>query len=287
MKILASLLVLSCILFLSCNRSKQDISVMTFNIRLDTPADGENRWEARIPVVAAYMDTVSPDIVGMQEVLHNQLIDLQNMMPGYSYVGTGRDDGKQGGEYSPVFFKKDRFILRDNSQFWLSKTPDIPGSKSWDAAITRIVSWAELEDRKTGETLYVFNTHFDHRGVEARLKSIELMAEEINKITGNSPVIVTGDFNIRKSSDDYNFMVNTFAENNELSNAETISKTPVVDADATFNAFRKDIDPRVIDFIFVDNAFKVNSYRVDRVMEGNIFISDHWPVVSEITMKNR
>lgn len=260
---------------------------MTFNIRLDTPADGENRWEARIPVVAAYMDTVSPDIVGMQEVLHNQLIDLQNMMPGYSYVGTGRDDGKQGGEYSPVFFKKDRFILRDNSQFWLSKTPDIPGSKSWDAAITRIVSWAELEDRKTGETLYVFNTHFDHRGVEARLKSIELMAEKINKITGNSPVIVTGDFNIRKSSDDYNFMVNTFAENNELSNAETISKTPVVDADATFNAFRKDIDPRVIDFIFVDNAFKVNSYRVDRVMEGNIFISDHWPVVSEITMKNR
>ena len=255
---------------------------MTFNVRMDTPADGENRWEARIPIVKSYMDTVAPDIAGMQEVLHHQLVDLQNIMPGYSYVGTGRDDGKQGGEYSPVFYRDNRFTLKDHSQFWLSETPKVPGSKSWDAAITRIVSWAELVDKISGENIYVFNTHFDHRGVEARLKSIELMAEKINEIAGNSPVIVTGDFNIRKGSGDYDFMVDSFADNNGLSNAETISETPVSNADATFNGFRKDIEPRVIDYIFVDDAFKVNSYRVDKIIVDGIFISDHWPVVSEV-----
>ncbi len=275
-------LMIGLIALLSCSKQQYELNVMTFNIRLDLAADGENRWDARIPVVKSYMDTTAPDIAGMQEVLHHQLIDLQEMMPGYDYVGTGRDDGKTGGEYSPVFFRNDRFILRDNSQFWLSETPEVPGSRSWDAAITRIVSWAALEDRKSGELIYAFNTHFDHRGVQARLKSIELMSEKIKEIAGDSPVIVLGDFNIRKESDDYGFMIDTFSENNGLTNAELISRAPVTGAESTFNGFRTDIEPRVIDFIFVDNNFGVSSYRVDEVMENGIFISDHWPVVAEI-----
>ncbi len=256
---------------------------MTFNIRYDNPADGENRWESRIPVVTAYMDSTAPDIAGMQEVLHNQIVDLQNMMPGYSFIGTGRDDGKTGGEYSPIFFREDRFILHDHSQFWLSETPGVPGSRSWDAAITRIVSWAALEDRKSGEIIYAFNTHFDHRGVEARRKSAELISEKIREIAGTSPVLLMGDFNIRRNSDDYIFMNRVFTENNRLTNAEMISEAPVTGAESTFSGFRHDIEPRVIDFIFVDDNFNVIFYRVDEVMENGIFISDHWPVIARVS----
>lgn len=266
----------------SCKSPRPELSVMTFNIRLDTPADGINRWEARIPLVAEYMDSVAPDIAGMQEVLHNQLTDLLTLMPDYAYVGTGRDDGRQGGEYSPIFYREERFTLRDHSQFWLSETPSVPGSKSWDAAITRVVSWAALEDINSGKLIYVFNTHFDHRGVQARLNSIELMAERISEIAGDSPVIVTGDFNIRKGSDDYRSMIETFAGENGLTNAEYISQIPVTGAESTFNGFRTDIEPGIIDFILVDGNFNVRSYRVDEVTEEEVFISDHWPVVAKL-----
>jgi endonuclease/exonuclease/phosphatase family metal-dependent hydrolase len=255
---------------------------MTFNIRFDNPADGENRWSARIPVVKAYMDSVAPDIAGMQEVLHGQIIDLLDIMPGYSYVGTGRTDGETGGEYSPIFFRDDRFILHDHSQFWLSETPDVPGSRSWDAAITRIVTWAALEDRANGKFIYVFNTHFDHRGAEARRKSAELITEKIPEIAGDSPVIFMGDLNIRKTSDDYDYISEIFGRRLQLTNVENISSSPVTGAGSTFNAFRHDTEPRVIDFIFVDGSFGVRSYRVDEVTENGVFISDHWPVVSKI-----
>ncbi len=278
-------LFLTCIVTLSsCNPHQNEITLMTFNIRLDLAADGKNRWENRIPIVSAYMDSVAPDIAGMQEVLHHQLLDLLEIMPGYSYVGSGRDDGETGGEYSPVFFRDDRFILRDNSQFWLSETPEIPGSISWDAAITRIVSWAALEDRQSGEIIYAFNTHFDHRGVEARRRSAGLISGRIPEIAGDSPVILLGDFNIRKESADYEFMSDLFSENNRLANAELISETPVRNAESTFNGFRHDIEPRVIDYIFVDDNFRVLFYRVDEVLENGIFISDHWPVVSDVVL---
>lgn len=271
---------------LSCGRQQHNLTVMTFNIRLDTPADGENRWTERVPVVKAYMDTAVPDIAGMQEVMHNQLNDLLDIMPGYTYVGTGRDDGKTGGEYSPVFYREEKFNLMDHGQFWLSETPDVPGSRSWDAAITRIVSWAALEDRRSGKTIYVFNTHFDHRGKEARRESAMLISGKIREIAGNHPVILLGDFNITKGSEDYDFMEDNFSGKNGLTNAELISQAPVTNTGSTFNGFRTDTEPRVIDFIFVDNDFfDVSAYRVDKVTENNIFISDHWPVVAELVYK--
>jgi endonuclease/exonuclease/phosphatase family metal-dependent hydrolase len=270
------------LMLVSCNNTDRDITVMTFNIRMDTPADGSNQWEARVPVVSSYLDSVAPDIAGMQEVLHNQLTDLQNMLPGYSYVGTGRDDGKKSGEYSPIFFRDDRFVLHYHSQFWLSETPEVPGSVGWDAAITRIVTWAALEDRRSGRIIYAFNTHFDHRGTEARRKSAGLISEMITGIAGNSPVILLGDFNIRKNSDDYQLMNDVFTINNRLMNAEHMSEIPVTGAETTFNGFRHDAEPRVIDFIFLSDVFTVLFYRVDKVTDNGIFISDHWPVMARI-----
>jgi len=271
-----------------CNSAKEELHVVTFNIRYDNPRDGINRWEARIPIVEAYFTSEAPDIIGMQEVLHSQLLDFQEMLPGYSYVGTGRDDGKQGGEYSPIFFRNDVFNLVDHSQFWLSETPDVPGSRSWDAAITRIVSWAKLEHIATGKVIYCFNTHFDHRGVLARQMSTDLMSDKMAEIAGDAPLVAMGDFNIRRNhptmgSALYYNLIGRFRDNNSLHNAEYNSVAPVTSAGATGNGFNpnwRERPPHAIDYIFANDHFRIESYRVDHVMEGDVFISDHWPVVS-------
>lgn len=267
-------------------QESSNLHIISFNIRLDTPNDGFNRWENRIPLVRSYLQKEMPDIIGMQEVLHNQLLDLQQILPGYSYVGKGREDNLTGGEYSPIFYRQDRFKLIRSSQFWLSETPEIPGSKSWDAAITRIVTWAELEHIPSGKVIFCFNTHFDHIGTEARSQSVSLMSSRIKEIAGDRPVIVTGDFNIRKQKESslsalYNILTKTFAESNGLQNAEYLSSTPVTQGGDSFNGYKAgfpETDSYPIDFIFVNKFFRVQQYRVDYIMEAPLFISDHWPV---------
>lgn len=211
------------------------------------------------------------------------------ILPSYDYVGTGRDDGKQGGEYTPIFYNKDKFNQIEHSQFWLSETPDVPGSIGWDAAITRIVTWAKFEYKTSGKTFYFFNTHFDHRGVQAREMSPHLLSDKIIEIASDFPVIVTGDFNIRKNhatlgEDLYYNLIEELESNNYLISSQFISKTPVTTAGATSNGFRQEWTVGeigdAIDYIFVNNFFSVKLYRVDRIMDGEIFISDHWPVVS-------
>jgi len=273
----------------SNNKQKDELHVVTFNVRFDNPNDGSNRWEMRVPIIESYFAKEKPDIIGMQEVKHNQILDLLKILPGYDYVGTGRDDGKQGGEYTPVFYKKDKFQLLENSQFWLSETPEIPGSIGWDAAITRIVTWAKFEHKSSGKTFFFFNTHFDHRGVKAREMSPHLLAEKIATLAGNSPIIVTGDFNIRKNhatlgSAVYDNLIETLKSENALTSAEIISEAPVTTAGSTSTGFRPNWtvgeNGDAIDYIFVNGKFIVKSYRVDRIMEDEIFISDHWPVIS-------
>jgi endonuclease/exonuclease/phosphatase family metal-dependent hydrolase len=259
-------------------RQQTELKVMTFNVRFDNPGDGINAWAHRVPLVEAYMAEVAPDIVGMQENLHHQNEDLLRIMPGYQYVGTGRDDGRQGGEYSPIFFRSDRFELLGHGQFWLSETPEVPGSIGWEAVLPRVVAWAWLSDRKSGLDFYVFNTHFSHVSDLARRKSMKFMSEQIRKIAGDSRVIVTGDFNITKGSELYYDMLAHFYRLNRLQNVELISEAPVSGAQSTFNAFREDVPPRVIDYIFVDNHFRVRSYQVDHIMHNGVYISDHWPV---------
>lgn len=274
--------------------SKKDLHVVTFNVRYDNPNDGQNRWEMRVPVIESYFAKEKPDIIGMQEVKHNQILDLQKILPGYDYVGNGRDDGKQGGEYTPIFYKKDEFLLLDNSQFWLSETPEIPGSIGWDAAITRIVTWAKFEDKSSGKSFFFFNTHFDHRGVKAREMSPHLLAEKILNIAGNSAVILTGDFNIRKNHANlgsalYENLIETLNSKNSLTNTLLIAEMPVTTAGSTSNGFRPDWtlgeSGDAIDYIFVNEHFKVKSYRIDRIVKDSIFISDHWPVVAKLVVE--
>jgi endonuclease/exonuclease/phosphatase family metal-dependent hydrolase len=264
--------------FCKMQKSEHEIIVMTFNVRFDNPNDAPHHWDNRVAVIENYMNTSMPDIVGMQESLHHQNEDLLKIMPGYAYVGTGRDDGQQGGEYSPIFYHTGRFELLDHSQFWLSGTPELPGSIGWEAILPRVVAWAKLRHRQSGKEFFVFNTHYSHVSDLARRRSMEFMSSKIVEIAGNNSVIVTGDFNIAKNSELYNDMLGYFEQNNNLINAELITQETGGFVESTFNGFRHDIQPRVIDYIFVDDNFEVLNYQVDKVIENDIFISDHWPV---------
>ena len=185
----------------------QTLNYGTFNIRNSNGDrnDPERCWNVRRDRVAQFVLDQQLSIVGMQEVLHDQLTDLQRLLPDYDYEGVGRDDGKRKGEYSPIFWRRADWEKQNGGTFWLSTTPDVVGSVGWDAALTRIATYVLLRHRQTGRQLMCINTHFDHVGHQARQESAHLIllkAKEIVNAASSSlnsqtiPFVLTGDFNI-------------------------------------------------------------------------------------------
>lgn len=280
---------------ISCSRQDQDMSlkVVSFNIRFNNPGDGANRWDNRKSMVQDYLDEQSADILGIQEALHSQVMDLQNMLDNYNFVGSGRDDGKLEGEFTPIFYRKDKITLVGHSQFWLSETPLDTGSVGWDAAITRIATWAHFQETESGNDFYVFNTHFDHRGNVARKNSPEVIAKMITEIAGGEPVVVTGDFNIRKDAeygglDLYDHLQTVFNDRAGLVNSQYISSAEQPLYTSTFNGFQPDWEQRAtenpIDHIYVSQQWNVDEYRIDHLVQDSVFLSDHWPVVVTVNL---
>jgi endonuclease/exonuclease/phosphatase family metal-dependent hydrolase len=268
-----------------CHAAGQKIKVMTFNIRFDNPADGINAWPNRVPLVEEYLKQKSPDIIGIQEALHHQVLELETMLPGYARVGTGRDDGGESGEYSPVFFKKDVFELLNQGQFWLSEAPEVPGSIGPGAVLPRIATWAQLLVKSTGKELFVFNTHYSHVSDKARWFSAQLMSERMKQIAGEKALIVTGDFNLDITGETYKKVAELFLVNNQLINATENEPSFVLTRQGTFNGFGRVDRQTFIDFIFVNPHFRVASSSIDRIKSGDIYISDHWPVKVLLEMK--
>ena len=248
----------------------------TFNIRLKN--DGDDKagfgWNVRRDRVANYIREKAIDVVGMQEVLHPQLLDLLERLPQYDYVGVGRADGKTRGEYSPIFFLKDKFEVLDKGNFWLSETPDVPGSKGWDAAIERIASYAKLKDKATGKIFMAVNTHFDHVGVMARRESAKLIMKKIQEIVGNRPAVVTGDFNVTEDDEAYVTMTTDAFRMNDAYHM-TANHTGTV---YTFQNFLRisPLECDKIDFIFLTPAIRVKHSHIEVQSAENI-LSDHNP----------
>src|SRR5665647_1747200 len=187
---------LTAILFASCiTMEDRDIDVITFNIRLDTPLDSINAWPNRAPLVAGFINDQIPDLLGMQEVLWHQYRYLDSALTGYGSVAAGRDDGMQLGEACPVFFRLGRFSPVASGTFWLSSTPDVPGSVGWGAALTRIATWVRLYDKTVKDTLLYMNTHFDHISDSARVMSSGVLLEKLKELAGDHDFVITGDFN--------------------------------------------------------------------------------------------
>jgi endonuclease/exonuclease/phosphatase family metal-dependent hydrolase len=262
----------------------QSLNVMTFNIRLNTSADSLNAWPYRKDKAASQILFHDVNILGVQEALHDQMMDLQQRLPSFKYVGGGRDDGKQKGEYSAIFYDTARLQLLQTQTFWLSEQPTVPGSKGWDAAITRIVTWAKFKDRKTKKQFYAFNTHFDHMGKVARKESAKLLLKKIKEVAGSYPSIVTGDFNAQPSDEPIQVILDP-TNPDRLTDSKSISATPHYGPTGTFNGFKqKETTDQPIDYIFVKNGGRVLKHAtLSQTWEGR-FSSDHFPVFAVIVL---
>src|SRR5574343_133370 len=258
----------------------QQLSVATFNIRLDVASDSPNHWKNRKEKVVSQVLFHQWDVLGVQEALPNQVADLKALLPAYGFTGVGREDGDNKGEFSGIFYKKEKLELLASETFWLSLTPAVPGSKSWDAAITRIVTWAKFKHKKSGKIFYHFNTHFDHIGQEARRQSAHMLLQKVNSIAGNPAAINTGDFNAQPKDEPIRIIVD---ETNplHLTDAKALSQNGHYGPVGTFNGFGpKEKDEAPIDYIFMKGKWQVLQHATISQTWGGRFASDHFAVMA-------
>lgn len=254
---------------------------MTFNIRYNNPDDGENAWPQRRDLVAKTIRFYQVDLLGVQEALHEQMRDLSQLLPEFKWIGAGRDDGKEKGEYSAIFYRPDRFKLVQQQTFWLSATPERAGSVGWDAAITRVCTWGQFKDQQTGKGFFIFNTHFDHIGETARRESAKLLLENIRRRAGSAPVILTGDFNATDTSAVYKILSGgAVGPGQLLRDTREVSALPHYGPQWTFHGFGKVTERPGIDYIFVAAGVKV--LRHGTIRDDERYASDHLPVLAEL-----
>jgi len=254
----------------------QTLKIITYNLRYNNTYDGENAWNFRKDKIAEMLKFYDADVIGIQEGLSEQVAFLDSCLSQYHHVGIGRDDGNTKGEYSAVFYKKDKFEVLQSSTFWLSETPDTV-SIGWDAVCNRICTYALLKNKKTKEKIWVFNTHFDHIGEKAQQNSARLIIERIKNLNKrNFPLVLTGDFNMTPDKAPILYISNV------LKDAKLLYKNEANVNEGTFNAFDfcKPVTIR-IDYIFV-SGLSVNKYRVLTDSYQCRYLSDHLPVFVEL-----
>lgn len=263
----------------SLGLKSQTFNVATFNIRYDNSSDSGNLWVNRAPVVANLIRFHDFDIYGIQEGLKNQIDDISAALPQYSRYGIGRDDGKEAGEHSAIYYKKDKFRLLKSGDFWLSPTPDKPG-KGWDATCcNRICSWVYLENIQSRKKFFLFNVHFDHQGVVARKESAKLMLQKIREIAGNEPVLFIGDLNGNRQSEWYQ----TVANSGILKDTYNDVQYPYENNSST-NGFRTPRGTAVIDHIFMSKHFSATRWGILTDTYFSKFPSDHFPVIATVRL---
>jgi len=219
------------------------------------------------------------DIFGLQEALIGQIQDINKVLPEYDWIGVGRDDGKEAGEYSPIFYRKSTFSAGKKGWFWLAEECDKPVI-GWDAACKRICTWVILKIAKSKKKILVLNTHFDHIGNIAREKSADLILQKIKEINpDNLPVVLTGDFNLTSETKPITLIKQQLFDSKEL------SKEPPFGPEGTFNSFNFNhpLNER-IDFIFVGKEVKVKKYAVLSDSKNQRYYSDHLPVFATIEL---
>jgi endonuclease/exonuclease/phosphatase family metal-dependent hydrolase len=245
----------------------------SYNIRYDNPGDGIHQWSLRKERLVRELMAQQPGVIGMQEVLHSQLQALRQLMPArYQWVGVGRDDGGEAGEYAPIGYDHLQFKLLQQGVFWLSETPERP-SKGWDAALPRICTWVQLESVRGKRRFWVFNAHLDHQGVQARAESVSLMMAMADRVSQSDPVLLMGDFN----------------DSPEALSIRALSKAGWLDAhtqaekkggsEGSFYGFEGDRSGARIDYIWYRNLPAPRWYEIDGPPGRRPpFASDHCPV---------
>lgn len=258
----------------------QDLKVMTYNIRLSLESDKENSWDNRKGEALALMNYYHPDYFGVQEAVPQQMTDIKTSLKDYDYVGVGRDDGKNQGEYSAIFYDKTKLEVTKSGTFWLSETPEKP-SKGWDAAYNRVCTYAFFKIKKTGKQFLAMNLHFDHVGNVARVNSAKLILEKIKELNPkNLPLTLTGDFNLTDDSEPIKII------SKSLDNAFYHSKKPHYGSVGTFTAYDVNTIPKErIDYIFVKGFDVLSNRTINDRRENLLYPSDHFPILAEIKFK--
>lgn len=252
----------------------------TYNLRYENLRDAGNLWKDRLPAIAALVGYHGFDIMGTQEGLEGQLEGLSAALPGFSRHGIGRDDGRRAGEHSAILYRTDRFERLDAGDFWLSETPGRPGP-GWDAIHNRICSWVKLRDRSAGRDFHVFNAHFDHRGVQARIGSCRLVLAKLRETAGEGPAIFMGDLNGGRGSEWYLGLEVSGC----IRDAHALAGS-VYQPSGSFNGFRADeVQAEVIDHIFVTRHFEVDRWALLTDTYRGRFPSDHFPVTADLVWK--
>ena len=259
----------------------RELRVMSFNVRYGTAPDGDNHWRNRQGHVADTVRAFEPDLLGVQEALAFQRDYLDEQLPVHEAFGVGRDHGDDRGEMTAVFYRRDRFERLDGGHLWLSETPDVAGSKGWDARLPRMATWIKLRDRTAGgEIVWFFNTHFDHLGLEARLESAKLLRERIAAMSEGRRAIIVGDFNAMEASPPY---VVFFGNDGE----ET---PPLVDTYRGVHPQKSELEGTLsffhgapaaggrIDWIGVTPDWTVNAANIVHAARDGRAPSDHFPV---------
>ncbi|MBN1488996.1 MAG: endonuclease/exonuclease/phosphatase family protein, partial [Phycisphaerae bacterium] len=245
-----------------------DLRVMTFNIRFGTANDGEDHWKHRREMVFQVLRDHEPDVLGLQEALRFQINEMHEAVPGYGEIAVGRDDGKDAGETAAILYRSARLEVDAHGTFWLSDTPEVPGSKHWGNTITRICTWARLHDRRTGAHFYVFNAHLDHRSQPARERGAELIAQRINQRPHGDPILLMGDFNADERNPAVRHLKGELAAvGSKLDDSAAVPPLvdtfrvlhPDVSPAGTFNGFAGKRDGEKIDYILASPEWSVRT----------------------------
>lgn len=261
--------------------------VMSFNVRTARAQDGVNAWPNRLEFLFEVIERFGPDLIGFQEVVETQHDEIVKRLKGYDFSGVARDDGQRKGEWSLVGFRRERFTRVDSGDFWLSENPKEVGSKSWDAALTRICSWARLRDSANRRELVYANTHFDHKGVIARQEASRVLSIELSKIASGVPAILTGDLNINEDNPAYAVLVRP----DRPGAIRWIDSYREVHPrrepnEASFHGFKGTVAGSRIDFIFHTDHFIATASDIDRsAMPNGRYPSDHYPVSAVLKLK--
>jgi len=252
------------------------------NIRYNNPDDGINSWDNRKIEMVSMLEYYHPAFLGLQEVLVGQMNFLKSSLKDYACVGVGREDGKEKGEFSPIFFDTSEFELIATQTFWLSEQPD-KVSKDWDAALERICTYGKFRLKNSGTVIHVFNTHFDHMGVVARTMSAKLILKKIGEFAGrNSILVVMGDLNCPPESEPVQVL------KAQLTYDKESSPKGLYGPDGTFNGFDGSrAVTELCDYIFTRNLEVLNYRHVDDKMKNGNFLSDHYPVLTEIRINRK
>jgi len=264
-------------------QAADSLNVMSFNIRYGTARDGDNAWELRRSALIEAIEAFRPDVLGVQEALHFQLDELVVAMPRYQRIGMGRTDGVEAGEYAAILIDRSRLEVLEESTFWFSDTPSVPGSTSWGNDITRICTWARLRDRASGRSFYAYNVHWDHRSQPSRERSGALLLQTIiGRGFSEDPVLVTGDFNAGETNPAFRQLL----ESPEALLVDTFRLIhPMVGEVGTFNGFEGTTSGEKIDAVLASGGWEVVAAQIDRAARQGRYPSDHFPVTATLTLR--